>query len=94
MAIPVQRSFDERVPAGLASICTKALARDPAERYPDASFVPTEDSGIFEMTSTFREDAAGVAQQFSDMARSCRDVFEKIVEDVGAECVVNDHRTE
>lgn len=65
-----------------------------SERYPDDSFVPTEDSGNFEMTSTFREDAAGVAQQFSDMARSCRDVFEKIVEDVGAECVVNDHRTE
>jgi serine/threonine-protein kinase len=31
------RTFDERVPAGLAAICTKALARDPAERYPDAN---------------------------------------------------------
>ena len=65
-----------------------------AERFLDESYQPTEDSGVYEATTTFRDEDPDLAQQRIAMYNSCQTVFEKIVEEIGAECFVSDDRTE
>ena len=61
-----------------------------SERYENQSFVLSEDSGVFEMFSGFRDEGDDFDRQQTTLFASCKTVLMKMIDDTGAECLVDD----
>ena len=65
-----------------------------SERYENLGAEASDDSGVFEMQSSFREESARIDRQQRRIFKSCKSVLEQIIEKIDAECEVVDNRGE
>lgn len=64
-----------------------------SELYAAESGALSEDSGNFDMFTSFLNEGDLFDRQQNDMYSSCKAVFERIIEETGAECVTVDKRS-
>jgi len=65
-----------------------------SERYDDRLAEPSEDSGFFDMSNSFRVESDQLARQRNDIFTSCKAVMTRFIEENGIECVVDDVRSQ
>jgi len=64
-----------------------------SERYEDRLAEPSEDSGLFDISNSFRVESDQLDRQRNDIFTSCKAVMTRFIEENGIECVVDDVRS-